>query len=449
MQTSARWLLIVATLITVGIAIQQDYRVTLKLQDPLGGHVNDFDRWMIMTPAFVQDKAGYVDDRLPTPPLTLMVLAPFTALSRPMAQFVWVCVKLPLAGLVLMLTIGIVRRSGGRLTPQAMALIVAGWWLPVVLDMQEGQTNFVALLPLVAGLYVAQEDSPAFDALAGLLIGLAIAIKVTPVVFALYFLWKGRWRVTLTAAASLAIWSLAVPGLVFGFPRNLHWLGQWVQIMIVPYVTTGRVVYAMSQSFGSFALRLLSSVPAFETARGGVNEAHYMNLFALDQAAVFRIVRAVMVGVGVAGLWWTRRRLETLRCRSYLLEIGAVAAFMLWFSERTWVHHYVSFVLTLAAAGAVLSDEAEHERTRRIVRRALLLFAAATFFTSDAGIVFGFDGVDWTKSAGVFLWASAGLTIAAMFPWQREPRRSAVAEAVPALRYWSSAILSPSPKPEE
>src|SRR6185503_1679267 len=245
MRTLVKWTLIAATVLTVGVAIQQYYRVTLKLQDPLGGHINDFDRWMIMTPQFIHEGAGYVDDRLPTPPIMLMVLAPFTALSRPLAQFVWVCVKLPMASLVLLCAIGIVRRSGGRLTPQALMLIVAGWWLPVVLDMQEGQTNFLALLPLVAGLYVAQEGSAVFDALAGLLIGLAIAIKVTPVIFALYFLWKGRWRVTLAAAASVAIWSLVVPGLVFGFDRNLRWFGEWVQIMIVPYVTKGLVVFAM------------------------------------------------------------------------------------------------------------------------------------------------------------------------------------------------------------
>ena len=442
-------LLILAALVTLGVAVQQRYRVNLKLQDPLGGHINDFDRWMIMTPKFVHEGAGYVDDQLPTPPLTLMVLAPFTALSRPAAQFVWVCVKLPLACLVLVFAVAIVRRTGGRLTPQAMALLVAGWWLPIVLDMQEGQTNFLALLPLVAGLYVAQEETPIFDALAGLLIGLAIAIKVTPVVFALYFLWKRRWRVTLAAAGSLAIWSLVVPVVVFGFDRTLLWLSQWVRIMIVPYVTRGLVVYAMSQSFGSLALRLLSNVPAFETARNGVHEAHYMNLFALDPAAVYQIVRAAMIAAGLAGVWWTRRRLETLRCRSYLLEIGAVAAFMLWFSERTWVHHYVSFVLTLAAAGAVLSDEGEHERTRRIVRRALLLFAVATFFTSEAGIVFGLDGVDWTKGVGVFLWTSAIVTIAATYRWGPAPRRSPAADALPALRYWSSSILTPSPEPEE
>ena len=85
-------LLLVAALVTLGVAIQQHYRVTLKLQDPVGGHINDFDRWMLMTPAFVHDHVDYVNDRLPTPPLSLLVLAPFTALSRPAAQFVWVCV---------------------------------------------------------------------------------------------------------------------------------------------------------------------------------------------------------------------------------------------------------------------------------------------------------------------------------------------------------------------
>src|SRR5581483_6558377 len=101
-----------AALVTLVIAVQQYYRVALKLQDPFGGHINDFDRWMIMTPAFVRDHADYLNDRLPTPPLSFLLLAPFTALSRPLAQFVWVTIKLPLACAVLWITRGIGRRAG-------------------------------------------------------------------------------------------------------------------------------------------------------------------------------------------------------------------------------------------------------------------------------------------------------------------------------------------------
>ena len=63
-------------------------------------------------------------------------------------------------------------RSGRPLTATAIALIVAGWWLAVILDMQEGQTNFLALAPLVGGLYLAQSDRRGSDLGAGALVGL-------------------------------------------------------------------------------------------------------------------------------------------------------------------------------------------------------------------------------------------------------------------------------------
>ena len=145
---------------------------------------------------------------------------------------------------MLALSAGIVSRSGARLTPSAMGLIVACWWLPVMLDMQEGQTNLLVLLPLVAALYVVQKETSASDALAGFLIGLAMAFKVTPVMFAAYFLWKRRWTVAASALASAALLSLVVPAMAFGWDQNLRWLEQWVGIMIVPYLTQGKVVYA-------------------------------------------------------------------------------------------------------------------------------------------------------------------------------------------------------------
>ena len=144
-----------------------------------------------------------------------------------------------------------------------------------------------------------------------------------------------------------------------------------------------------------------------------------------------------MIGVAAAGLVWTRRRLPTLRSPRYLVEIGAVAAFMLWFSERTWVHHYVSFILTLCAAGALLSDPTQPESTRRATRVALIVFAAMTLFASEAGRIFGVDGIDWAKGAGVFLWPSVLVTIAAICHWEVELRPIPAIEGLPAFRYWS------------
>jgi hypothetical protein len=141
-----------------------------------------------------------------------------------------------------------------------------------------------------------------------------------------------------------------------------------------------------------------------------VTVSHYMNVLTMSNGAARQGVRALMAIVGAGGLWWSRRPLRTLRSRRYVIEIGAVAAFMLWFSERTWVHHYVSFVLTLAAAGMILSDGTWPLPARRAVRAALVVFAATTIFASEAGKIFGPDGIDWAKAAGVYLWPSVLLT---------------------------------------
>ncbi|HEX3703183.1 MAG TPA: glycosyltransferase family 87 protein [Vicinamibacterales bacterium] len=399
-------LAVVALAATVAIAVHQHHRTELKLADPLGGHISDFDRWMIMAPHFIQDHADYVNDQLPTPPLSLIVFGPLTALSRPDAAFVWACLKLPIAGLVLFLCAAIVSRAGVQLTSSALVLILAGWWLAVVVDMQEGQTNFLALTPLVGGLYLAQRERWRSDLGAGALIGLGAAMKVTPVIFVVYFLWKRRWLVAAAAALSIAACLLVVPALVFGWDQNLRWLDQWSRIMIVPFVAKGAVVYSTTQSIPSMVLRLLTRAPAFDSHHGGVTVGHYMNVAAFGNGTARQIVRALMVGAGLAGLWWARRPLATLRSRRYVIEVGMVAAFMLWFSERTWVHHYVSFILTLAAAGMVLSDPSQPESARRPLRVALLVFAAVSFFASDAGKLFGPDGVDWAKAAGVYLWPS-------------------------------------------
>jgi len=428
------WALMAAVLITLGVAFQQQYRSHIK-QD-----FNDFDRWMTMAPAWLRGQTTYVDDKLPTPPLSWLLLGPMTKMERPAAQFVWVAIKLPLAALVFWISISIVRRAGGRLSVTSLVLMLAGWWLPVVVDMQEGQMNFFALLPLVAGLYVAQEDSPATDVGAGLLIGLGAAVKVTPVIFLAYFLWKRRWRITAAGVVSIAIGLFVVPAVVFGWARNLEWLTDWAKVMIVPYVARGHIVYASTQSIGSFVVRLLTATPAFEIHRDGIIEHGYMNVASLSGLVVQRIVRMVMIAVAAGGLLWTSGRLETLRSKRYVLEIGAVAAFMLWFSERTWVHHYVSFVLTLSAAGMVLDDLSLSDSGRQWLKRALLVFAVATLFASEAGRLAGPRGMEWAKAFGVYLWPSVLVTMTAIAV--SIPSRSRVPQAVRAMRDSRSQTLA-------
>jgi len=413
-RTFRRTLFVLATLATLIVAIQQYVRVAQKLQDPAGGTISDFDRWMVMTPRFLNDRVDYVNDELPTPPLTLMIFAPFTAMSRPAAHFAWVLVKLPLVCLIFSLVTRTVEQAGVRLTTPALLLIMSGWWLPAVVDAQEGQTNLLVLAPLVAGVALAQRGSPAHTTAAGALIGLGVAVKLTPIAFVAYFAWRRRFRLVAAAAASVALCWLILPALAFGWDQNLTWFQQWARIMIVPYVARGDVVYSTSQSVAGFALRMFSHALAFDSHHGGVTVSHFVNVADLDTAAIQRGVRLLMIATAALGVWWMRKPLESLRAQRYIVEIAAVAAFMLWFSERTWVHHYVSFVLVLSAAAMTVSDRAVSPARRRAVACAAVLFFAVLLVASEAGKSLGPDAIDWSKAYGSFLLASIALTIAVL-----------------------------------
>jgi hypothetical protein len=404
------FLLALSSVVTLIVAIQQRHRAALNVRERPEHEFSDFDRFLIMTPRFVHDHADYVDDQLPTPPVSFLILGPLSEFGRVDAQFVWALLKLPMICLAFALALGLVRRAGGDLTKTAIGLIVAGWWLPVIVDMQEGQTNFLAMLPLLAGLYVAQRETTGSALGAGGLISLGVAMKVTPIVFAAYFLWRRRYLLVASILAGTAFWSLVVPGLAFGWAQNLRWLDQWAHIMILPYAAQGKVLYATSQSIGSFVLRLLTAMPAFESHHGGITEPHYMNVLTLSDASARWVVRGLMAGIGLAGLWWMRRPLATLREPRYVVEVGAVAAFMLWFSERTWAPHYVSFLVTLSAAAMVASDAGRSAHARQAAAWSLAAFAAVTLLASDVGRVFGPDSLNWIRAAGVFLWPSVAVT---------------------------------------
>jgi hypothetical protein len=386
--------------------------------------VNDLGRWLVMLPRFLHAHADYVDDSFPNPPLVMLLLAPLTAMPPPVAEAVWACAKLALAAACLAAALGLVRASAGAIDPRTVWLIVAAWMWPVIGDVQEGQTNLLMLLPLVASLRIAQRERAGRQAAAGLLLGLAIAIKVTPLAFLPYWVWRRRWTLVIAALGGFVLWLAVLPGLVVGFEQNGRWLRQWTEIMVVPYAVRGEATYSRSQALGSIVTRLLRHVPAIVLSPRGGSQAYYVNLVDLSPALVNGIIRALLVGIAAAGLAWARRPLPSLRTPRYALECGAVAVLMLWASERTWIEHYVTLLPTLCAVAMVASAPDQSVRCRRGAWVALTLAALLLASTSDLARAFGPEGTRWTKSLAVGFWASAGL-LAVILSARGHDRRNA------------------------
>ena len=410
---AARLVMIVALIVLAGLcagsAIRSVHHLNKALAHGPVTEINDFDRWMQRMPALLHDHADLPDERSINTIPDLLILSPLLHLSRAGQHVAWTLCKFPMVVAITFFALWLIRRAGIALSPFALLLLFAAWLWPVLGDIQEGQTNLLMLLPLVAGLWAAQRDRRPADWLAGLLLSLAVAIKVTPLVFLPYFLLRRRWTIAIAMTLGLIFWFLLVPALAFGWAQNLRWESQWFHIMILPFAKTD-VRVLMGESLPSFLTKLLRHVPAFISDKTGTPVFHFINIADLPAPAVAWIIRLTLLSIVAAGLWWMRRPLGSLRTRRFLFESAALACFMLWASSWTLVAHYVTLLIPLAAVAMIQSDPASSPRVRRHAAIALIIAAICMLLTSDlAKWLFGPDGREYMLALNVCLLASVAL----------------------------------------
>ncbi len=271
---------------------------------------------------------------------------------------------------------------------------------------------------------------------------MAVAIKVTPIIFVVYFLWRRRWSTAAAIALGTVFWLYVPLTLFFGFSQAAAWNHQYYDVMIRPYLFHNAVKVPSGESIPSFLYRLLVHSPAFVTYHHGVAKSYYVNFINIAPMAAERVIRIVLTTVGIIGLFWMRRKLPTLRSRRYLMEIGAVAVFMLWAEEWSWVPHYVLFIFPLMAIGMLASDRENSPRSRQMALGALVAAAVLMFLTSDAVKVFGPHASNWSRVADPVLFAGIAVMLAIFSA--RYPREAEYALAAQP----NSATKSPHPQAE-
>jgi alpha-1,2-mannosyltransferase len=118
------------------------------------------------------------------PPIAALLAIPLTLVPRPALDAAW-------AVSALLLLAWLTRRLFPTMTPGVLALVFVGllWLLPVRETLRFGQVNLLLLALVVADLTSARPRWPR-----GVLIGVAAAVKLTPLVFVPWLWLSGRRR---------------------------------------------------------------------------------------------------------------------------------------------------------------------------------------------------------------------------------------------------------------
>jgi alpha-1,2-mannosyltransferase len=262
------------------------------------------------------------------PPLAAVAFSPFAWLSLNVAS-----VAITVTTLVLLIASMVIVLTRLNVWPQTSISSEPAWlrrcWLaaaivapavvylePIRSNFDFGQINVVLMTLVIADCVPRRTPWPR-----GLLLGVAIALKLTPAVFLLYFLLRRDTRALLVTAASAVVATLA--GFAFA------WRDSW-QYWTETVRNTDRI--------GTVTLNTNQNI-AGALARMGLGEGERFVVWTLACFAVLSLT-----------VWAARR---VLRADQPVLALVCVAMFGLVVSPVSWSHHWVWVLPTVIVSTAI------------------------------------------------------------------------------------------------
>lgn len=404
-----RWLMAVVFLIFAVISVQYSFKI---LDAREGGLTRSAVlRWLPQIQELENGVNISVEYNYPNPPIMALILWPVTELHPLAAGLVWFYAKVAMALLSLVWCFRMLESSGTRFPFWAKCLTVILSLRPIMSDLSHGNVNILIMFLVIGSLYAFHHRR---DYLAGGVLALAIACKLTPALLLPYFVWKGAWKSVAGCFVGLGLFFFLIPGSILGFDYNWALLTGWVDVMVMPFVR-GEFVTSEhhNQSLPGVVYRLFTHNPSFSDydAAGNYMPLVYHNVLNLSTESAKWIVKGCMGLFALLVVCVCRTRSGTDR-RAWPMpaEYALIILGMLLFSERTWKHHAVTLVLPFAVLCYTIAATSVPTFVRRFVIGSLI--GSTLLIASTSTGLFGVEFAKYAQVCGGFTLAFLTLVMA-------------------------------------
>ena len=320
---------------------------------------------------------------------------PFAGLlCVPLAALGWDTARVLVTLLSLAALLAVVRATVPARPAVVSAVVAAGLCLePVRATLAFGQVNLLVMALVVLDL-TRRAGRPA----SGVLIGLAAAVKLTPLIFLPYLLLTGRRREAGTALATFA-GTVAVGWLVLPAESARYWFH-----LVAEPERVGGVAYSGNQSLLGALTRLLDGSDVARPLWLGVAAA--VGVLGLAGAAALSAAGRELAGIALCGL------------------TGLLV------SPISWTHHWVWVLPAGIAAVTWIAGRPRADRRRPAVllAGAGLLFALAPVWWPAAGGNAEYRHSGWEQLAADSYVLVGLAVLAAAAAWALRATRSAPAQ---------------------
>ena len=312
------------------------------------------------------------------PPFAALLFWPFTRLSVTAGQLIWSLFNL---GVLAALTALSIRALRPRWSCQRAWTIAAILLFPILrlnpdlLTLDYGQINFcitlMVLVDLICTIRVRSHELPR-----GMLVGIAAAVKLTPLIFIPFLLLTRQFK---AGAAALATFLLCSLGAFAIAPSSSR---QYWSIDIFDPSRSGNLLYISNQDLHSALQRIIGVTPPL--------------------ALIASLTALCAIGGLVAAA-------AAYRASSPMLGILTCAATGLIISPVSWAHHYVWIVPALA--WLVLGADRPRGGPWWAVATAAVFWAAPIWWVADPQ--HGYGGPSTLLAGNSYFLAAIALVAAA------------------------------------
>jgi hypothetical protein len=400
-----RWFVIALVLVLVGISLQYGIKATGNSER---SNRSAFLRWRDQI-LHLHDKNIYTEYAYPNPPIMALVLQPLAKLPPLVGSLGWYYLKVLMALLSLCWVFRLVEDPEQQSPRWAKGLTILLSLRPITGDLRHGNVNLFILFLVVGALYAFCHRR---DFLAGLVLALGIACKITPALFIPYFLWKRSWKTLAGCSAGLVLFLFLVPGSLLGMARNVELLRSWANQMVTPYILAGQVTSDHpNQSLPGLVFRLMTHSPSFLDDQG--EPVRYENVVVLEPREAAWLVKGCMAGFALVVVTCCRTPITSRRGPRLFAEFALIAVGMLLFSERTWKHHCVTLILPFAVLAYSLATGWANRKLRYFLIGSLSAVFLLMTSTSTTGVLPWLDeAARQAQVYGAYVWGNLILLVA-------------------------------------
>jgi len=363
----------------------------------------DLERWMPIAAGFLSMPGAALYERHPDylyPPWFLLLVYPFRFLPLSVAAFLAQTIKWAALLACIRWVFDLAAAPPRRLIAPAAAIGSLLCSLRFFInEMAELNVNMLILCAVIGAARLVCSGRAAW---AGFVLALVCAVKVTPGLVVLYFLYKGQWRILMGVALGLLLTCVALPAAAVGLDDGIAALRGWYDHVISDFLSSGRVYSPhFNQSLTGWLNRLFTPAVAIEPDTP-------VTLVVLSPATLTALRAALAAGVLAVVIVAVRPRPGADRPPAMLAELGLVLIAMLLLSGYSWKAHYVALFPGYAAALASLFGDRPARRRRLIAALVVVSFVLCTL-TCD---LIGPRLADRAEAYGLIMFGAAGLATA-------------------------------------